>query len=302
MSFYLQDIKLLRLLSFLISVLLALPAISNEVGRLGDLSVHIVAEHGTRKLIVGGFKVLEYDNIEIEEITEVDGHPVLIGYAGVRGNICGSSHFVVTLDDGEPILSDIEPRFKSYTESCEVTHRGPPGPTISFITRPYPGHDGLSWVLSIDGGLEEGPVTPFVPDTSYSWENLAQRNPTHPIEVMKSAEIYAQALRLLENNLVDRGLLDAVGQNDMLLEENKQHYFQRLSNIGSGGMLGEDFFGSACLQASCEKDRAMVYLDTSEEKAFLAWSVLGRHPPYMSPPEPEWSSDAHKAYSKWLQN
>jgi hypothetical protein len=263
------------MLRIVAALLLASPAFAEEVGQLGGLPVQLNGDFGEMTLKVGDMDVITDYSLEIEGISDIQGVPTLVGFAFSGGNACEGSNFIVALVDGKP-------RLDGPIEVCGPTNFEGDESGIFFTTDAMPGQDGQSWNWSPTDGLTEGDPVAFAPDTALGWNELAAEMPTHPFDILYFAEIAAQI--------------------DALLGPNLSTYLERVEGLGSGDMHGEDFFGTACIKFSCEEDAAMMYLDASEKKVFLAWTTARQELPVMAPAEPEWTDDARRAYVEWLRN
>jgi hypothetical protein len=263
---------MLRLIAFLV---LAAPAWAEPVGTLGELPVELEGEFGEMKLKVGGAEMLTDYLLEVAGIEDVGGTPTLVGFAFSGGNVCEGSNFVIALIEGKPQLW-------GPIDVCGPTQFEPFAGGLRFFTEAMPGSEGQSWLWTPAGGMVEGPPVAFAPDPALGWAELAAEMPSHPFDILYYAEIAAQI--------------------DTVLGADRATFMERIEGLGSGEMRGEDFFGEACVKLTCEEDAAMMYLDASEKRAFLAWTVAGAGEPFLAPPETEWSEEARAAYLAWLTN
>jgi hypothetical protein len=253
---------------------LAAPAAAQErLPDLGGFSVEVSGETGEQTLIVGNDALLTAYMIEVEAIEDVAGVPVLVGYAFAGGNACAGSHFVVALEGGAPRLS-------GPLDSCmPETRFALEAERVRFWTEPMPAAPGLTWTFTPEAGLEAGAPVAFAPDANSGWDALASLQPGHPADILGMGGIAAEI--------------------DALLGADRAVFIERISDLGSGGMEGADFFGTACLKFTCPEDNAMLFLDGGLRRPFLAWREAGG-PPRQAPDASEWSPAARGAYERWL--
>ena len=258
----------------LLAAFLATPAYAEPYDPLGTASVEINGDIPEHTLVIGGVEVITDYIVEVEQIGEVGGIPVLLGYAFGGGNVCEGSHFVVALEDNEPKLY-------GPADTCAPSQARIETDRITIWTDPSPTFPGATWIWTPEDGLEPGEDIAFVPSADLGWDDLASRAPRHPGDVLSFGEIATQI--------------------DTLLDGNRATYVERIHGLGSGEMQGDDFYGTSCIKLSCDQDRAMLFLDGSERKAYLAWSEGMPNAVRLAPADKgKWSADALRALTDFL--
>ena len=224
------------------------------------------------QLTVDGKAVLTDGLIRTENSQELDGGAVLIGVAGAGGNACDAAPFALWLP------KEGAPRLDGPIDSCsylisQVVENG-----IQWSSPSLPGRLTEHWLWTAEGGMQARPATPFAPDAGKDWSSLPALADQHPAEALRLVPVYDALIA---------GLGDAEFQK----------FGERISDLGSGGLQGADYYGEACIKEVCDTDFAGIWLDAAQQKVFAFWrdeTGMHRFPENLA----EWPAGAVARFKK----
>jgi hypothetical protein len=238
-----------RLLAFLAISACATTMANAEEWQLAGHRVAVDAVDDGYRLSVDGAELLQDWLILVEGKATLPGGAVLYGVAGPGGNACNAAPFALWLPQDGP------PRLDAQIETCSFLVPEVTGEGLRWTSERVVGRMTESWLWSPAAGIVAGPTMPFAPDAGRAWEDLASLADQHPAEALKLEPVY---------NLVAAAL-----------GEDFQPFAERIAGLGSGGMVGPDFYGEACLKEVCDTDFAGIWLDQSRQEVFGFWAVGG---------------------------
>lgn len=237
-----------------------------------QVSLDPVAEGGYR-LVADGKVMLEDWLILSDAPATVAGQAVISGVAGAGGNICNAAPFLLFLPQGAPA------RLDGQIDTCSYLEPSFGDQAITWVSPSVPGLLTESWIWTPDGGFVEGPATAFAPDAGRGWESLGTLADQHPSEALRLEPVY-----------------DALKAG---LGPDWDAFAERISGLGSGGLVGADYSGSACIKADCDTDFAGIWLDSARQQAFAYWRVSDDPTLHLYPPDrSQWPAGALKALSR----
>lgn len=205
-----------------------------------------LAEGGYR-LTADGKVMLEDWQVFADEAAEIPGGALIYGSSGPGGNACAAPPFVLWLPEGGMA------RLDGPADTCSYLEGQRDGDRITWASEPVPGEMTESWIWTAKGGLVAGPSSAFAPDPGRGWEALPELADQHPAEAMRLQPVY-EALK--------SGLGDEFPD-----------FAERISGLGSGGLVGPDYYGEACIKETCDIDMAALWLDAGRREAFAFWRV-----------------------------
>ncbi|MFZ1468009.1 MAG: hypothetical protein WAT09_03420 [Paracoccaceae bacterium] len=220
-------------------------AVAEEWQLAGHLvSLDEVPDEGA-KLSVDGKVMLEDWRIYEPKVMPVAGGVAFHGVSGAGGNACDYAPFVLYLPQGAPARLDGPIDTCSYLE-MEVTEAG-----LRWTSPNIPGKMTITWGWTPDAGIIQSTPVEFMPDAGRGWEALPTLGNEHPSEAVRLEPVY-NALK--------------VG-----LGAEWDDFAGPIGELGSGGLIGPDYFGQACIKFECDAAFAGLWLDAGRQEVFAYW-------------------------------
>lgn len=204
-----------------------------------------VEEVGYR-LVADGAVVLEDRLILPDGAQAVAGGAVVYGVAGPGGNACDAAPFALWLPEGGPA------RLDGPIETCSPLTPEYTGGSVIWTSAEVVGRMTEHWVWTPEGGIVAEATTAFAPDAGFGWADLAAMADQHPSYALEMKPVYDD-------------LLIGLGEAEFQL------FAERIGGLGSGGMVGPDYYGEACIKEVCDTDFAGIWLEAAREQAFVFW-------------------------------
>lgn len=250
------------------------PALSERLVQLNGQRVEVSGILGEKILRIGGTAVLKDWDIEALRVVDIGETEVLIAYSTINRRDCLGTHFLVTIENGKP---------KTYIpRTCRDTEYTVEKDQIVITTKPLPTTSEKSWVWTPETGFVLGDDITFQEGSDLSWDDLVEQTPTRPFELFYFPEIKSAIEFRLRN----------------IPEAERDRFNTIIKGQGVGRMDGQNFIGTACIRATCDDDRAFIFVDGITENVFLAWMDT-RGDIRQAPTKGYWPIAARDALKGW---
>lgn len=254
---------------------LAVSANAVELEKIAGRTIEIKERDFEKVLTVDGRELHTNAIIFLDDIYAFDGTVVVVGTSSVGGNACEGAPFVLSFPDKGA------PRIDGPLDSCTPVSHAVEGSTLLFSTASVPGRDTERWQWSVDRGMTPLAPVAFQPDEARGWSNLRERTFTHPSDAFNNAEIAASF--------------------KMVLGSDFTQFQQLMAGVGSGQFKGDDFVGTACRPHACLDEAGLIYLSSSDRRAYAAWKPHGERIAVFPAPVTEWPEKARAELKEWAK-
>ncbi|MDE1996993.1 MAG: hypothetical protein KGI75_31125, partial [Rhizobiaceae bacterium] len=170
------------------------------------------------------------------------------------------------------------PRLDGPLDNCAGASVENKGANLLFAQQPIPGRDGDRWLWTPSEGFKKIDSVSFQPDSSKGWAQLPASGKLHPATLLSYGEIARQAYSLLG---ADRA-----------------QYERSIVGAGDGEFDGAAYAGTACTPHMCTEEEALLALDASAKKVYLAWKPMNEKI-VVRPSVKEWPPKARAALKDW---
>lgn len=252
------------------------PAIALDLDRIAGHTVELRGKEMDKTLVVDG-RVIHSDRIILfDDLYALDGTLALVGESSGGGNACDASPFVLSFPEGGGA-----PRLDGPLENCmTVTHSFDKG-MLLFATPSVPGKDMERWQWMPDKGFQPLSSVAFAPDAGSTWESLRERKMNHPVDAFRNAAVADTLKQLLGPDFAEL-------QNLM-------------TGVGEGHFTGDDFAATACRPHACDEEGAILFLSSSDRKAYVAWKPAGKKIVVYPSPVKTWPEKAKAELRTWAK-
>lgn len=224
------------------AALLPMAAMADDWQLAGhDVLLEEVTDEGYR-LTADGKVVMEDWQIFADQAVELPGGAFILGSAGPGGNACNAAPFVLWLPSGG------EARLDGPADTCAYMEPVVAGEQVTWSSEALPDQAAEKWIWTPEGGLVAGEGEAFAPVPGLSWEAIAMLAERHPAEAMRIEPVYNEIKAALGDQFPG--------------------FAERISGLGSGGLVGKDYYGESCIKLTCETDFAGIWLDMAQKKVF----------------------------------
>lgn len=232
------------------AALLPAAALADEWEMAGHKVVLEEAPDGGLRMMADGQQVLESWQIFADQAVEVTGGAVILGTAGPGGNACNPSPFALWLPEGG------EARLDGPVESCSYLVPVIDGDRVTWDSEPLPDAPAESFSWTSEGRIVVGEAESFAPVPGLGWEAVAMLADRHPAEALRIEPVYNDIRAALGDQFPE--------------------FAESISGLGSGGLVGKDYYGEACIKLVCETNFAGIWLDAAQKKVFAYMAVEGK--------------------------
>jgi len=197
------------------------------------------------KLSVDGKVMLETWLLFEPQTLDLPGAVAFYGISSAGGNGCEGAPFVLYLPEGAPARLDGPIDTCSYLEAVIADDM------IRWTSPKIPGRMTVTWGWSAENGIIESPPVAFAPGDGRGWEALPELVDAHPADALLLEPVY---------NALKAGL--GAEWDD---------FAGPIGELGSGGLIGPDYYGEACLKFECDASFAGLWLEAESQKVFAYW-------------------------------
>ncbi|PTE16016.1 hypothetical protein [Pseudogemmobacter blasticus] len=263
----------------LFALVLAGPALAQNADQILTVNGHSITVsddgEGTDTLTVDDKVVHTDGDIFLDSPEKVGGETVISGVSGPGGNACNAAPFVLVLPQGGPA------RLDGPVETCNGLTLEVRPEALIWTGEATPSLPGEVWSWTPEHGFVAGKPESFASTATLDWDALPTLAEKHPVEALKIKP-------------VEQELKSALGAS-------WPQFADRISELGSGGLVDGNYLGEACLKFTCDEDYAGLYLDAAKRKVFAFWHVGDAKAPMVYPDDlslwPEPALAALKAHT-----
>lgn len=246
-----------------------------ELEKIAGRTIEIKERDFEKVLTVDGRELHTNALIFLDDVYAFGGTVVVVGTSSVGGNACEGSPFVLSFPEKGA------PRIDGPLDSCTPVSHSVDGPALLFSTASVPGRDTERWQWTADRGMTPLAPVAFQPDETRGWGNLRERTFAHPSDAFANAEIAASL--------------------KMVLGSDFSQFQQLMSGVGSGEFKGDDFVGTACRPHACLDEAGLVFLSSSDRRAYVAWKPDGEKIAVFPAPVTSWPEKARAELKEWAK-
>lgn len=227
---------------------------------------------GSETLTIGGAKVLNDYNMEINALAFVSGTLTVVGRTHAGGNMCAGSVFVISFP------SNAKPRIDGPLSDCNSYGWTIRPETIEFEYDPSPLAPGKRWSWTPSGGFPAAEDVPLVVDTALDWDALRERTIQHPSELLRYGPI--------------AGALNTAAGIDIALVK------KIISGPATGEFEEQAYIAEVCAPHSCGNEDMLLIADGRRKQVFLAWKLEGQKI-VVRPAVGSWPSEFRQELKIW---
>lgn len=253
----------------------ALPAKGVELEKIAGHTVEIREKDFEKVLTVDGRDLHTNQIVFLDDIHAFKDTVVIVGTSSAGGNACDGSPFVLSFPKGGA------PRLDGPIESCAPVSWVVEGASLVFSTASIPGRETERWHWTAERGIAPLVSVAFQADGASGWANLRERAFTHPSDAFKNGEI-ATSFK-------------------MVLGSDFEHFRELMTGVGSGSFKGDDFVGSACRPHACLDEAGLIFLSSSDRRAYAAWKPDGGKIAVFPSPVQDWPEKAKAELREWAK-
>ncbi|MFZ1681062.1 MAG: hypothetical protein WAT70_08570 [Rhizobiaceae bacterium] len=199
---------------------------------------------------------------------EVAGRSVMLFSASAGGNACGADAVIVWKPDDGPVRGE---RFGD----CGAPTPASDGTRLVFVPHVMPGDTAEVTEWTPESGFRLAGVLSFRPQPGTGWADLAASPPGHPVEFFDNSAFYAEAVRVLGDDLAAVATALSVSSEPEMLKDGFYH-------------------ARGCIPHACTVNDGFVAVDVRAGKAWFA--QMTDDGGFRRWPEGDWPADATAAF------